>query len=267
MKSKSSVARTFFFVGFPTAAGLVALVYLGFELHRFLHSSPRFNVRSVEVITEGRAEKEEILRLAGISPKDNIFSLDLEQVRKNVEKSPWVYSATVVRALPDKIQIHYQMQVPVAILGAGAMYYLNAEGRPFYKIQRGDSLAYPLLQVEGNAKDSELTRKRVEIALEVLKKLRASKLFNERDLGDITLRAEAEDGAAPLLLTLRYPPQPLAGKSKLPNQLYTVSFGETEIDRQIQHWEAVLRHLAQAGKNPRLIRLELGKKVVVKLGR
>lgn len=262
---KSSVSKTFLFVAVPSAVGLVALIFGGMELRSYMLSSSRFAVRSVVVVTNGRANREEIVRRANIYPGTNIFSLDLETVRRNVEKDPWVHQATIVRSLPNKIEIHYQPQVPVAILGADSMYYLNSEGLPFYRVQKGDSLQFPLVQVDGSVKNTELLRKRVENGLQILEKLRLSKLFVEKDMGDLTVRTEAEDGAAPYLLTLRYPPRNSTGKDKQLGRLYTVSFGEGEIEPQIKHWEAVVRHLMQTGKNPRLIRLELGKKVVVKL--
>jgi len=155
----------------------------------------------------------------------------------------------------------------MAILGAGAMYYLNREGVPFYRLQRGDSLQYPLVQVEGSLKDREILRQRVESSLHILSQLKQSKLFTEKDLGDVTIRLEAEDGAAPYILSLRYPPKPLAGKRGQSARLYSVSFGSDNVDPQVKRWEAVVRYLVQQGKSPRLIRLELGKKVVVKLDR
>lgn len=264
---KSSVAKPFIFVGVPVALGLVVLIFGGMELRSFLLSSPRFAVKEVSVSTKGRAERSSILKLANIPPNTNIFALDLDRVRRSVEKEPWVHSATIVRELPSRIEIQYEPQTPVAILGAGSMYYLNGEGKPFYKIQKGDSLAYPLVQVEGGFKNSDLSRKRVATGLDILKTMATSALFSEKDLGELTVRMDAVDGAAPYVLTLRFPPRPLAGKGKQPNRLYTVSFNDDDLSTQVKHWEAVLRHLVQTGKNPRLIRLELGKKVVVKLER
>jgi hypothetical protein len=261
------VARTFTFVALPLALGLVALIWGSMELRRFLLTSPRFAVQSVEVVTEGKVDREAVLRRADVPLKSNIFSLDLEAIKRKVEEEPWVYSATVVRALPNKIQIHYKPQVPRAILNAGAMYYLNEEGRPFYKIQQGDSLSFPLLQVEGKSSNPDLLRDRVENALAILKELEGNSLFSDKDLGDLTIRPDAEDGAAPFLVALRYPPQSLRKKGDHGSRLYTVSFGAENWNSQTKRWEAVVRYLVQQGKNPRLIRLELGKKVVVKVER
>jgi cell division septal protein FtsQ len=262
---KPGIARTFLFVGLPAAAVTVGLVYVAMETQRFLTTSPRFAVHKVEILTKGAADNDELVRLAGVSPGSNIFSLDLEEIRKRVERDPWVHDATVIRELPNKIQVTYRSQQPKAILGADSMYYLNSEGVPFYRVQKGDSLAYPLVQVDGRVTDKELLRERVAASMKVLERFRSSSLYSEKDLGDITVNPDTEDGTAPFLLTLRYPPRALAGKSKQNNRLYTASLGDDDVDRQVKHWEAVVRHLVQAGKKPRLIRLELGKKVVVKL--
>ena len=261
------VARTFTFVALPLALGLVALIWGGMELRRFLLTSPRFAVEAVEVVTDGKIDRETVIRRADVPMHANIFSLDLDEVKRKIEEEPWVYSATVVRALPNKIQIHYKPQVPKAILGAGSMYYLNSEGKPFYKLGKGDSLAYPLIQVEGKSTNPDILRDRVENALKILAELQGNPLFSDKDLGDLTIRPDTEDGGAPFLVALRYPPQELRKKGDHGSRLYTVSFGEDHQKSEVQHWEAVVRYLVQQGKNPRLIRLELGKKVVVKVER
>ncbi|HEY8278659.1 MAG TPA: FtsQ-type POTRA domain-containing protein [Bdellovibrionota bacterium] len=264
---KPGVARTFLFVGLPAALGLVGLVFVGMEANRYLTTSPQFAVRKVEVTTKGAADSGELVRLAAVPPGANIFSLDLEEIRKRIERHSWVHDATVVRALPNKIQVSYRSQEPKAILGADSMYYLNSEGLPFYRVQKGDSLAYPLVQIDGKSThaNKESLRERVANSVAILGRFQASPLYSGKDLGDITVIPDSEDGSAPFLLTLRFPPKALLSKGESLGRLYTVSLSEDEIDRQVKHWESVVRHLVQAGRKPRLIRLELGKKVVVKL--
>jgi hypothetical protein len=264
---KTSVSKTFLLVGLPAALGLVILIFGVLEIQRLLTASPKFGVREVAVLSKGAADAEELTKLAGIASGTNIFSVDLEAVRKKVERHPWVHDAAVARVLPNKIEISYRSQVAEAILGADSMYYLNSEGVPFYRVQKGDSLAYPLIQVEGRAKDKEILRQRVATCVRILELLKQSSVYNEKDLGDLTVRTAAEDGAAPYVLTLRFPPKTLVAQKGQTNRLYTVTLGDQELERQVKHWEAVVRYLVQQGKNPRLIRLELGKKVVVKLAR
>jgi hypothetical protein len=262
---KPGIAKTFLFIGVPAAFGVVGLVFVAMEGQRFLSTSQKFAVKKIEVLTKGAADNQELVRLAGVSPGTNIFNVDLEDVRKHVERDPWVHDATVTRELPNQIQITYRSQEPKAILGADSMYYLNSEGVPFYRVQKGDSLAFPLVQLEGKTTDKDLLKNRVAASVKILRRFKESSLFQDKDLGDLTVIPDAEEGSAPYLLTLHFPPKSLAGKGVQGSRLYTVSVGDDDVDRQVKHWEAVVRHLVQTGKKPRLIRLELGKKVVVKL--
>lgn len=262
---KPGVSRTFVFVGVPAALATMGLVFMTMEAWRFLTTSPRFAVRQVEVLTKGAADSAELVRLAGIPPGSNIFSVDLEEIRQRVERDSWVHDATVTRALPNRIQVAYRSQEPKAILGADSMYYLNSEGVPFYRLQKGDSLAYPLVQIEGKQGSREDLRERVAASMKILSRFKASSLFRDKDLGDMTVVSGLDEGSAPFLLTLRFPPRALVGNSAKASRLYTVSLGFEEVEQQIKRWEIVVRHLMQASKKPRLIRLELGKKVVVKV--
>ncbi len=262
---KAGVTKTFLLIALPAALVAVVLLFVGMELHRFLTTSSRFAVKKIEIVSKGSADNEELVRLAGIPPGSNLFALELEEIRSRIERDPWVHSASVIRVLPNKIQVTYESQKPEAILGADSMYYLNAEGKPFYRIRSGDSLSYPLVQLEGRPKEDEQLRLRVAGSVEVLREFKGSSVFHEKDFGDLTVLPGDADGGTPYLMNLRYPPKKLASKKDKTTRLYTVSIGDGDFGQQVKRWEAVVRYLVQAGKKPRLIRLELGKKVVVKL--
>jgi uncharacterized protein YgiM (DUF1202 family) len=93
------------------------------------------------------------------------------------------------------------------------MYYLNEEGVPFYRVQKGDKLSYPLVQVGGKASNKEELREHVAASVKILARFRHSKLFSDKDLGDMTVVPDTDDGSAPYLLSLRFPPQNLPGKT------------------------------------------------------
>jgi len=267
----SRVIKAFLFVGIPAAILGVGVLWGGLEVRSFLMGDKVFQVQDVEVVTKGNANKEMVLKRAAIAPGSNIFSLDLEAVRGRVEAEPWVKNATVVRALPNRVQIYYEPQVPVALLGAEALYYLNREGVPFYKVQKGDSLNYPLLQLEGSSRSQKNLVDKLKTALDLLESLKKSVYFSAQDLGEITVRPESEWGGASFILTMKFTPPSTAKirvkKSPVPPSLFSASFSATDLPGQIRRWDAVMRHILQEGRNPRLIRLELGKKVVVKLDR
>jgi len=262
----TSLIRPFFFLALPGAIVLVALVYGGMEFYHYLTKSKQFTLRSVEVLTAGPVNKEELIKLAGIRANANIFSIDLSDTKEKIEKNPWVYSASVTRALPDKIQIHYVAEEPVAILSSmDVLYYVNKEGKVFYKITKDNSLKYPLIYLNSALSILELSPSKLMPALRVVSWAERSSMVNLSDLGDIEVRGGVYSEELPLLVTMAFPPSGLSKKYKQKRRFFTMSFSETEIDIQAKRAEAVLQHLLQQGKNPKLIRLELGKKIVVKM--
>ncbi|MCO5143400.1 MAG: FtsQ-type POTRA domain-containing protein [Oligoflexia bacterium] len=265
MKSKAS--KTFLFVGIPAAFSIVIFIFLLIEIKHYFLTSEHFSVRVVEVLTEGPSTKEAVISLASIPKQANIFSLDLEEVKKRIEKDPWVRSAIVSRVLPDKIQIRYRSQEPVALLGMGDLFYVNDEGVAFYQIKEGDSLNYPLIQVEVKKPSLEELKDDIQGALSLLKVLNANNAFSMDDLGEISLQNAEKNAGVTYLLTLAFPPKHLRPKKGAHRSVtYTVSLAKSDYDSQIKRWSAVVRYVLKHSKIPKLIRLELGKKVVVKVG-
>ncbi len=266
MAESTGVSKPFLTIGLPLAVGLVVLILGGLEAQRFLSTSSRFEIRKIVVDTDGPAKKSEILEGVKYLKGENLFVTDLDEVRSAVEKNPWVAHAIVSRVLPDTISIRYEEQKPRAILSADNMYYLNGDGVPFYKVNRGDSLDYPVIQLDRIANAKDVPVEGIKAALELLDYFQASKVFSPEDIGQVTVRGSAYKGGAPLVATLAFPPKRLREKASTVKRFVPVTLAEEEVSPQLQRAELVMQHLAQAGKNPRLIRLELGKKIVVKIG-
>jgi hypothetical protein len=265
---KPRLAKTFLFWAVPASLLLVGIAWGVMELKRFALTSDYFRVQRVEVSpTSTRVTREEVLSLLKVSSRANVFALDLNELRLRAETHPWIHAATITRALPSRLEVRVQEQVPVAILSLEQLFYLNKDGRAFAPVELGGTLKLPLLSVEGEKGGGDELRARIKAALEFLPQLQASPLFRESDLGDFTIRRGPEGDSAPFLVTLAFPPEAVRKKGQGRTRLYTGIFGAAEGAQQVARWEAVVRQLVQTGKIPRLIRLELGKKVVVKLDR
>lgn len=265
MLKTTNATKVFLYYGLPASFTLVAIIYGVLETRQFLSDSKQFQVEEVEVVSPGGVPAADIRASAAIPKGESIFRIDLEKARERIEKNPWVNSAVVTRVMPSKIQIQIEPQKISAILGGESLRYINEKGRAFYRLKKNDSLGYPLVQLEGAKSLDKASQDKIATALEVLKELRGSEIFSESDLGDITVRMAQEE--ATFLFSLKFPPAKLAGSGTLKPVLYTASFGESDIPEQVRYWSFVVRKMVQTGKNPRLIRLELGKKVVVKLQR
>lgn len=101
------------------AAGIVlALAVRNFFLH-----DQQFRIASTDSIqTVGNTEvsRNAILSLFGADVGRNIFFVPLAERRAELEKLPWVKSATVMRILPDHLRVLLVERTPVAFLQTGS---------------------------------------------------------------------------------------------------------------------------------------------------
>ncbi len=131
-----------------------ALVYGGEQLRRFLITSPRLAIQSVEVRGAARASSDVVVHLSGIAVGDNIVSLDGASAVKTIEAHPWVRSARVHRAFPDRVVLMVEEHEPVVLVALGHLYYANREGDLVKRYASGESLDMPVV--------TGLTRERFE---------------------------------------------------------------------------------------------------------
>ena len=118
---------------------------MGFQLDAWAASSPRLALRNVQVSGLRRSTEHELLRLAGVAPGMNLWSLDPSTVAQTMGGHPWVRSVEVTRGLPDTLQIKVEERTPVALAALGELYVVDADGAPFKRVSAAEALDLPLL--------------------------------------------------------------------------------------------------------------------------
>lgn len=99
------------------------------------------------VVFEGaeRVSAAELRHLADVRNGDTIWSIDPAAVSARIQRHPWVASVVVERRFPATLRVEVEEAVPVALLAfEGALYHLDASGRPFARA-RTDDLDHPVL--------------------------------------------------------------------------------------------------------------------------
>ena len=128
--------------GFWAAVIMAMLVAVGFALHlgigvlldRALYQNPHYTLQKIEIEPK-KFSQLTIRQTAGLEPgQNNLWDLNLPQIKRDVEKLPYVSKATVERHFPDRVVITIVERVPVvkifAInddLGTREMFYLDRE--------------------------------------------------------------------------------------------------------------------------------------------
>jgi cell division septal protein FtsQ len=108
-------------------------------------ASPRFAVRDVEVGPSTRVSAEEIRALAGVQLGDRLLAVDPDAVAARLTTHPWILAARVRRELPSTLAIEVTERRAVASALLGALYLLDAEGRPFKRATFAEADGLPVI--------------------------------------------------------------------------------------------------------------------------
>ena len=74
-----------------------------------------FEVRSVDVVGEGRLDEAAVRRALGTYPGDYFFELDMDAAQARVRSLPWVDHAVVRRLWPDRVVVQIVEKRPYAL--------------------------------------------------------------------------------------------------------------------------------------------------------
>jgi cell division protein FtsQ len=151
----------------------------------------RLEVRGGRFLSEG-----EVRELLGPAVGENILQLDLDGLKKRLQKSPWVADALVSRTLPDTLRVEIRERVPLALAEVERLYLMDADGA-LVDIYGPRTAAFDLPIVRGLGRlEPEARRDRAQ---------RAGALLE--DLGDLAgeVSEVTVDDAGDLRVVLRGP--------------------------------------------------------------
>ena len=98
---------------------LVALCGAGYAgarqaARRLFFENPDYEVKTIELQTDGTLQREEVLKAADLHEGENIFSVNLARVRDRIQQLPQADEVEVMRKLPSEIDIRIVERRPVA---------------------------------------------------------------------------------------------------------------------------------------------------------
>jgi cell division protein FtsQ len=162
-------------------------------VERYAERSWRFRIESsdqIEIAGNHNVSRSQLLDVFGADIARNIFSVPLEDRKKQVEQIPWVESATVMRLLPDRIKVAITEREPVAYVQIGSRVSLiDANGVVMEKPANGQ--VFPFTVITGMTESDPLSTRapRMKIFTRMMAEMDAggtnySKDFEEVDLSD-----------------------------------------------------------------------------------
>src|SRR3954447_10140269 len=95
---------------------LVCGVVLGvrYSAKHFFFENPDYQLSQIDIQTDGTLQRDQILKATEIREGENIFRVNLAQVRDRLQQLPQVDEAQVLRKLPGEIDIRITERKPIA---------------------------------------------------------------------------------------------------------------------------------------------------------
>ena len=207
----------------------------------YLYTSPTFAIEKFAFEGVQRAQKDELQRLSGIAEGDNLFQADLVAAEKAMSAHPWIRRLSLERDYPRTIVVRAIEHEPVALADLGALYYLDAAGKPFKKLGPGEESDFPILRgvtrEEYQAREQEVEAGFRE-ALDALAAYRAAGLEKAAPVSEV--KVDRVDG-----LTF------WAGKDAV-----AVKLGFGEYREKFGRLEQLYAELGKKGAHAEVIRLD-----------
>jgi cell division protein FtsQ len=170
--------------------GLVYGLLFGVQaVYRHATTSSRFEVRHLRYEPTRHVTDDVVRDLLALEPGTNILALDLHELGRRVTAHPWVAEATVVRELPDTLEVHVREHHAAAVVLAGKLYLADEAGVLFKEAARGEAHDLPVVtgvDRRAIATDRAAAEARVREALGVLERWHAKRRprLSEIHLGD-----------------------------------------------------------------------------------
>ncbi|HRJ89888.1 MAG TPA: FtsQ-type POTRA domain-containing protein [Pyrinomonadaceae bacterium] len=132
---------------------IAALVYLGY---RTVTASDFFEVRTVAVGGTSRTSRENIERLVeSQTVRTGVWNADLNELRSQIEKMPFVRSASVSRVIPNGIRVEVIEHEPKAIVRlSDGDHLVGADGKILARANKNEA-ALPFVMTGWDESKSE----------------------------------------------------------------------------------------------------------------
>ena len=134
----------------PALVGVGVLATVGgtaWAGYRFVTTSPRFAITTIEVNGAQRLDAEQIRAALPAQIGDNVFETKLDDLVVALRTNPWIAQADAHRVLPHTIVIDIREHAPAAVVQLGSLYLVDAEGHPFKRAELGadDGAGLPII--------------------------------------------------------------------------------------------------------------------------
>ena len=193
------------------AAVVCAASLAAAALYHYGEHSWRFRVESsdnIEVTGMQNVTKQQIMEVMGADIGRNIFFIPLAQQKAQLEQIPWVESASVMRFVPNRLEVQIHERTPVAFARVGPRMSLIDAGGTLMELSPKHKYSFPVILGMNPGEPLSTRAPRMKAYSEMLAELdsggaRYSQDLSEVDLTDLEdVKVRVNDAAGDVLLHL-----------------------------------------------------------------
>ncbi len=170
--------------------GSVTLIWI--MLHQYATRSWRFRIDSsdnIQVAGSSNVSRSQVMEVMASDLNRNVFFVPLEIRKQQLEQIPWVQSATVMRLLPNRLNIVVKERTPVAFVEVNSHIELIDANGVVMDLPPGQLAKYSFPVVVGMPDTEPVSTRaaRMKIYTQLMKELDAGGAHYSRDLSDVDL--------------------------------------------------------------------------------
>jgi cell division septal protein FtsQ len=230
------------------------LIWRGAEwaVDEFVYRNPTFAIQEIDVQTDGIISREQLREWTGVKPGDNLFAVDLQNVKRFLRLNSLIQDAAIDRVLPHTLWVRVTEREPIAQFTTWQkpspeaplqpiMFYLDEEGYvltpsdlPTLPAQMAEHFEYlpKLTGVDGREirRGRPVPSARIQVALRLVTEFGQSALAALVDLQEIDVST----------------PQVLVVTTRQGSRITVAYEG---LDAQLQRWRIVHDYAAATAKS------------------
>ncbi len=175
-----------------------ALVWI--TVHQYATQSWRFRIDSsdnIQVSGSSNVSHSQVMELMASDLDRNIFFVPLDVRKQQLEQIPWVQSASVMRLLPNRLQIVVKERIPVAFVAINSHIQLIDANGVILDPPAGQQSKYsfPVVLGMSDTEPQSTRAARMKIYTQLMKELDSGGAHYARDLSDVDL-SDPDDAKA-----------------------------------------------------------------------
>lgn len=236
------------------------VIWGGGKLYRQIISTEAFRLDQIIVNEESPFALPEIQKILALPEHISLLALDLNEVRRKLESQAQVASVSVFRELPNRLRLNIVPEEPVFVGNLGGLVYFGSEGQRIAKVSPGNDLHLPLVTFENESAADPTTQRRIESTVRLIALIKKSQDLRVENIGDILIRKPSYRGKAEIRMTMLHKAINDSSRKSI-----EVSFSAEDEADQVNRLATVVKELSTKQMKLSKIRLELGKKVIVKI--